>query len=156
MPFLKFWKNLNIDHFGRQKIGYLFFLLLISFSIDSVNLDLSLVKNTIHPHEPNVFACIGKLIPENATVLYFNQSDGTVKFDEYMEKYFYVQYYLVPRIFAVRQSPTSKPFEEEFEWYLGEAKDIHALLSSLNPDIKLENVGICENKAILRKNNSEK
>lgn len=101
----------------KVEIGLVFFLLLFFVSIDDPMVRIGGILRRIPDLEkPEQYRCVAGLVPENAQVLFFSSSDGSLHWNTYNYQFTRAQYELVPRVIYYHE--TGPVNLEAYQWFL--------------------------------------
>jgi hypothetical protein len=107
-----------------------------------------LFQRRLKTEEKGYYACLSNTLPEDANILFFSQSDGSLDFTKYTEQYISAEYELVPRLLtASRNGPVNI---EDYPWVIAfnlTAEELDSILK-LN---SLEIVQNCDQAVVLRR-----
>jgi hypothetical protein len=126
---------------------FLLFIFLSSLEISKINIPI-LFQRRLSIEENGLYDCLGSALPEDATILFFSQPDGTLDFTRYSKEYTYAEYELVPRILVAYHGEPVRL--DEYPWLIAfhlPADEIEAILRRYSFDIVID----CEQTAVLRR-----
>jgi hypothetical protein len=132
---------------NRVAVALLFFLFLFFISIGDPVVHLGyLIKKIPRLEQPAQAICIRSVLPEDARILFFTRSDGTVDWNGSNFVITRLLYNLVPRMLEYREhSPVDM---QEFRWFLAYRMEPEELNVALL-DFHLQVLQTCENIAVL-------
>lgn len=130
------------------EIFYLFLLFIFLSSLEMSKIDIPILfQRQLNIGGDEFYSCIRSALPEDATILLFSQSDGTLDYARYSEQYIHMEYELVPRILvAIRDEQVRL---DEYPWLIAfnlSAEGWEAILRQYSFDI----VRDCDQTAVMR------
>ncbi len=136
---------------NRVEISLLFLLFLFLISIDDPILHLgSLLKRIPKLDLPAQSVCIRQVLPEDARILFFSQTDGTVNWNATNFVITRNLYNLVPRVVEYQEhSPVDM---QEYKWFLAYRLEADAL-NQVVREYHLQVLQTCDNITVLGRAN---
>jgi hypothetical protein len=135
---------------NKIEIGLILFLVLFFISIDDPMVYPGAILRRMPTLEkPAKHVCVAEVIPKDARVLFFSNSDGSLHFNTYNVQYTQAQYELVPRVIQYLEG--GRLNWEEYSWFLAiglEASQIKQTADQHN----LRVVQVCDKLTLLGRN----